>query len=197
MVKKTVTWKPDDTEHFAKCLEYFDLQLASGQIPNQEDDAIFQMACQQVTRALSERLAHNTLIDTEDAKRVNELLQQSRLPTKIRSNVQLKFIEHVKITCLKPEARGGAHIEQTFLAIQNFLDDSEWMAIQKGSMVDAVRIIISKALAMDCYFPNNLTLQPGAPMHPSHCTYIYTYKYIYIYIYLYNTNLHYLAQLTE
>ena len=115
MVKKTAPrWKQDDTDHFAKCLEYFDLQLTSGQISNQEDDPIFQSACQQVTRALSERLVPNIEIDTEDAKRVNRLLQKSKLPKKILVRVQLQFIESVNIVCVKEEHRGGHHLDQTF-----------------------------------------------------------------------------------
>ena len=170
--KKTKVWDQDDTDHFAKCLEYFDLQLTSGQIPNQEDDPIFQMACQQVTRALSERLSRHIQIDTEDAKRVNELLGQSRLPKKVLVNMQLKFMECVNVTSLHPkDARGGAHIEQTHLAFQNFLDDKEWTGIEKGSLLDAVGILVNKGLDMECHYPSNLTLQPGAPMHPSHCTY--------------------------
>ena len=174
MVKKGAkVWDQCDTEHCAKCLEYFDLQLTSGQISNQEDDPIFQMACQQVTRALQERLAPNIEIDTEDAKKVIELLRHSRLPKKVLVNMQLKFFECVKITSLqqKQDNRGGAHIEQTLLAFQNFLDDTEWMGIQKGTFADAVDILVNKGLNMECHYPSNLTLQPGAPMHPSHCTY--------------------------
>ena len=175
MVKKAAkVWDQDDTDHFAKCLEYFDLQLTSGQIPNKEDDPIFQMACQQVTRALSERLVPRIEIDTKDAKRVNELLGESKLPKKILVNMHLKFLQSVNVTSLqqKGDPRGGAHIEQTLLAFQNFLDDTEWMGIQKGTELDAAGILVNKSLDMECHYPSNATLQPGAPMHPSHCTYI-------------------------
>ena len=190
MVKKTKTWDQHETDHIATIIEYFNLQLTSGHVPNEETDPIFKMTCQQVIESISERFSPNTEIDTEDAKKVTQLLRESRLPQKAFATMQLRFLECVKI---KPgvnkapslRARGGAQMEQVYMHLQNFLTEEEWSVLEKGTLDNAIDVIAKKALDVECHYPSNLTLQLGAPRHPSHCTCMYS------------TNLHDLVQLTE
>ena len=186
MVKKTKTWDQHETDHIATIIEYFNLQLTSGHVPNEETDPIFKMTCQQVIESISERFSPNTEIDTEDAKKVTQLLRESRLPQKVLATMQLRFLECVKIKPgVNKTPRGGAQMEQVYMNLQNFLTEEEWSVLEKGTLDNAIDVIAKKALDVDCHYPSNLTMQLGAPMHPSHCTCMYS------------TNLHDLVQLTE